>query len=160
MSSNNKIQIKEYTFQEKKKINDKINKLKKIGEKKDFIVIGKLIKKSLKKNDITEKNNGIWFDLSLVDNITIYKIEKYLKKIFKDHVETTIDSDSIDHSYMPYYIDPASIKTKIGPKFSKKEKNLINRFRNNSTTTLFINTADSENELESENNLNNVSVNN
>lgn len=131
------IQVKKYTFQEKKKINDKINKLKKIGEKKDFIVIGKLIRKSLKRKEITEKTNGIWFDLSLVDNLTIHKIDKYIKKVFKEYEGIALDSDSIDHLYIPYYIDPTSVRTRIGPKFSKKEKNLINRFRNNSESVSF-----------------------
>jgi hypothetical protein len=123
-------QIKNYTYQEKKKINDKIDRFKKIGKKEDFIVIGKLIKKSLKNSEITEKSNGIWFDLTLVDDATIYKIDKYLKQFFKEFDEMSIDSDSIDNIYIPYYYDKTIIRSRIGPKFSKKETNLINKFRN------------------------------
>ena len=154
---NSEKQVKQYTFQEKKKINDKIEKLKKVGKRKDFIEIGKLIKKALKKSDITEKNNGTWFDLSLVDNITIAKIDRHLKKTFRKYEEIIIESDSIDHTYIPYYIDPNTVKNKVGPKFSKKEKNLINRFRINSKSR----TTTNETETDSEQNVNNVNnVNN
>ena len=129
-------QIKNYTYQEKKKINDKIDRFKKIGKREDFIVIGKLIKKSLKNSEITEKSNGIWFDLTIVDDITIYKIDKYLKQFFKEFDEMSIDSDSIDNIYIPYYFDKNIIRSRIGPKFSKKETNLINKFRNDTNNKI------------------------
>jgi hypothetical protein len=119
--------IKEYTYNDKKKINDKIDKLKKIGEKKDFIYIGKIIKKSLEKKDITEKKNGIWFDLTLVDNESIYKIDKYIKNRFKEYEISMSDSET---SILNHCIDYNKLN-KIGPKFSKKERNLLNKFKNN-----------------------------
>lgn len=143
---------KEYTFEEKKKINSKINKLRKIGNKEDFIKIGKLILSSIKKNNITNKKNGIWFDLTLVDDITIGKIDRLLTTLLNNYEEQLIDSDTIDRTYIPYYIDPNTIKSRIGPKFSKKEKNLINRFRNESEIEIETESDNNKSELNLVNN--------
>lgn len=129
-------QQKAFTHQDKQKIKNKINKIKKLGTKNDCIHIGKLVIESIGIDLITEKNNGIWFDLNSVDNDTLYKIEKYAKKILNKY---TIETETFD--YIPYCVDLYNINNRVGPKFSKKEKNLINRFRNETETeTEYVNT--------------------
>lgn len=86
---------KKYTYYEKKKINDLIEKYKYIGSKNDFINIGRLIYKSLG-SQITEKTNGIWFDLNLVDDITLSKLEDYIKKRLYNKININSETDIND----------------------------------------------------------------
>ena len=127
--------MKKYSFQEKKKICDKIDKLKKIGNKNHFIVIGKLIKKSLTINGITEKKNGIWFDLNNVDDITLKQINIYITNILNQNI--ILDKHKNNKTiinYTPYKINNNYFTDHVGPKFSKKEKTLIHKFKTNSIT--------------------------
>jgi hypothetical protein len=115
-----------YSFDDKKKINEKIEKLKKYGNKEDFIYIGKIILKSLKISDITEKPNGIWFDLNIIDNDNLQLIDIYITQILNEYINLSIESDKI---CTPYYIDITKINNIYGSKLTKKEKNLINKMK-------------------------------
>lgn len=139
-------QVKKYTYYEKKSISNKIDKLKQKSDcKKHLIKIGKIIAKTFDLNKITTKSNGLWLDFNLVDDATIYKVDKYLHKVFNEY--DSIDSDSVEHSYKPYYIDPILVKCKNGPKFSNYEKNIIKRYR-----TYGKNTVETGKNVDSENN--------
>jgi hypothetical protein len=127
-----------YSFDDKKKINDKIDKLKKYGNKQDFIHIGKIILKSLKISDITEKANGIWFDLNIIDDENLELIDEYITNTLNEYNSL---SDSTDKICTPYFIDITRINNIYGSKLTKKEKNLINKMKhlnvhNNNTTNI------------------------
>ena len=93
---------KKYTCHEKRKINDMIERLKIIGSKHDFIKIGKLIRNALPPDEITEKNNGLWFDLNKVNDMTIHKIEEYITNVFNNHNQNILNSNYINDSDSEY----------------------------------------------------------
>lgn len=108
--------IKSLNYDDKKKIYNNIEKFKKICDKEELIFLGKLIISGIDKSQITEKKNGIWFDLCILNDETLYKIDKYLKKFLKD----------INNKETKSYI----IKFKnnnVNSIFSKKEKKIIDK---------------------------------
>lgn len=70
--SGNTLQNKTYTNKELKKIRDDINNLSKEGH----IEIFKIIHQNQEK--YSENNNGILFDITKLDNITLQIIEKFI----------------------------------------------------------------------------------
>lgn len=108
-----------YTYEDKKKIYNNIEKFKKLCNKEELIFLGKLIINGIDKSQITEKKNGIWFDLCILNDESLYKIDKYLKKFLKN-----INNNNDDN--IKSYI----IKFKnnnINSIFSKKEKKIIDK---------------------------------
>lgn len=114
-----------YSFNDKKQLSKKIEILNKKGSKDQHIQIGKIILNAIDKNKITEKNNGIWFDLNIIDDKYIEEIDKVLKDI-DDY--NNKHNDKI--SFVPLYKRNNLLSTK-GPKFSNHEKVLIKKFNNN-----------------------------
>jgi len=67
-------------YSHKKKINDKIEKIK---DKEIFFEIYNTVKDELNNNkNITINNNGVYFDLNKLSNETILKIENILNEHF------------------------------------------------------------------------------
>lgn len=107
-----------YTYEDKKKIYNNIEKFKKLCDKEELIFLGKLIINGIDKSQITEKKNGIWFDLCILNDESLYKIDKYLKKFLKN-----INNNNEDiKSYIIKFKNNS-----VNSIFSKKEKKIIDK---------------------------------
>ena len=111
----------EYTHSERKKISQKIKKLKK---KEDYVKLFKIVN-SDKNNKFTENSNGIWLDFKILSDETVRKVDNFLKKTLqkKDDNES---ANSLE--YVPYSKDDLIFnKNTIGPKLSNYEKSIIKK---------------------------------
>ena len=104
----------------RRKIVNKINRLK---EKKDFITIFNIIQLELGKN-ISINRNGIFFNINVLSDSSIEKIESFLITIS----ETVSESDT-KIKYQPYSVDELENVNKLGPKLSNQEKSIIKKFQ-------------------------------
>lgn len=106
-----------YTYEDKKKIYNNIESFKKICTKNDLIILGKIIINNLDKSKITEKKNGIWFDLCILNDSILYKIDKHIKNILNKNEE----KEEIQNYILKFNnLNNQSI-------FSKKEKKIIDK---------------------------------
>jgi len=120
-------QLSEYSHDMKKRLANRISKLKK---KEDIIKIYEII--SRENTDFTENSSGLFLYFHKLSNKTYYEIEKYLAFIKKNENLISTDSASTEKKeYVPYYQDDFSSQKIISPKlkFSNKEKNIIKRRR-------------------------------
>jgi hypothetical protein len=104
----------------RRKIVNKINRLK---EKKDFITIFNIIQLELGKN-ISINRNGIFFNINVLSDSSIEKIESFLITIS----EIVTESDT-KIKYQPYSVDELENVNKLGPKLSNQEKSIIKKFQ-------------------------------
>lgn len=119
-----------YTHDKKKKLADRISKIKK---KEHMIKIFEIIYKENK--SITENNNGIFMFFHTLSDETYKKIEDYLKQIEKNKIDNKskiVNSETYPikkKEYQPYAQDEIVSQEDIIPKlkFSNKEKNIIKR---------------------------------
>jgi hypothetical protein len=113
-----------YGYDKKKKLADRISKLK---NKEDMVKIVEIIKKD--NVNITENANGVFMFFNKLDNNTYYKIEAYLKscRISNNSTNTFSDINTSEKSCTEENIqeDESVIK------YSNREKNLIKRKRYN-----------------------------
>ena len=133
INKNKDIKIKkEYSHKRKKKLADKISKIRK---KKDYVKILQIIKED--KKDITENNNGLFMYFHDLNDETYYKLENYLHNLNKkrnyypDSTSEGQTSSISQKEYNPYVTDEFPSQKGISPKlkYSNKEKNLIKRKR-------------------------------
>lgn len=110
--------MKVYTYNEKKKINFKIEKLKMNHCIQSLTHIAKIIINTYDNSKITNKSNGMWLDFNDVPNITVYLIDKFIKQL--DNESLTESETNVDK-----VIEYKSSVTTCGPKLSNYEKNLI-----------------------------------
>ncbi|CAH6421394.1 Hypothetical protein KVN_LOCUS248 [uncultured virus] len=125
----------QYSHKKKKKIADKISKLKK---KDDFMKIFEIIYAENK--DVTINNNGFFMFFHKLSNDAYIKIENYLltiekKKKISDETNISETGSTERKEYVPYVKDEFPAQEGISPKlkFSNKEKNLIKRQRYDKT---------------------------
>jgi hypothetical protein len=104
----------------RRKIVNKINRLK---EKKDFITIFNIIQLELGKN-ISINRNGIFFNINVLSDSSIEKIESFLITIS----EIVTESET-KIKYQPYSVDELENVNKLGPKLSNQEKSIIKKFQ-------------------------------
>ena len=120
-----------YSYEEKKKLSTKIEKIKK---KKYLIKIFNIIMELEKDKKFIENDNGIFMFFHNYNDETYEKINKYLLKIerknkLKEKKLSSEDSTSIsDGKYLPYDNQIINLENnKNNIKLSNKEKNLIKR---------------------------------
>ena len=111
---------RKYNSLYRRKIVNKINRLK---EKKDFITIFNIIQLELGKN-ISINRNGIFFNINVLSDSSIEKIESFLITI----LEIVTESDT-RIKYQPYSVDELENVNKLGPKLSNQEKSIIKKFQ-------------------------------
>jgi hypothetical protein len=104
----------------RRKIVNKINKLKEI---KEFVTIFNIIRVELGK-DISINKNGIFFNINVLSDSSIEKIEFFLNSIS----ETVTESET-KIKYKPYFVDDMENVNKLGPKLSNQEKSIIKKFQ-------------------------------
>ena len=104
----------------RRKIVNKINKLKEI---KEFVTIFNIIRVELGK-DISINKNGIFFNINVLSDSSIEKIEFFLNSIS----ETVTESET-KIKYNPYFVDDMENVNKLGPKLSNQEKSIIKKFQ-------------------------------
>lgn len=103
----------------RRKIVLKISKLK---EKADFVNIFNIIQLELGK-EVSINRNGIFFNINLLSDETIGKIENY----FIENTENLTESET-KIKYKPYSVDELeSINNSGGPKLSNQEKSIIKK---------------------------------
>ena len=116
-----------YSYEKKKRLADKISKIKK---KEDMVKILEIIYDDNK--NITENQNGTFMLFHNLDDSTYNKLEAYLKTLSKKRNTNSVTSDSISEkkeykSYVEDELEQSSIN--LNMKYSNKEKNLIKRSR-------------------------------
>ena len=104
----------------RRKIVNKINKLKEI---KEFVTIFNIIRVELGK-DISINKNGIFFNINVLSDSSIEKIDFFLNSIS----ETVTESET-KIKYKPYFIDDMENVNKLGPQLSNQEKSIIKKFQ-------------------------------
>lgn len=107
-----------YTHQKKLEINDKI---KKIQNKQIFEEIFNIVKNYIKAS-MTVNNNGIFFDLNVLPNKILKKLDEYLD----EQIECNISSHKT-LQYSSYSINDDDLSDNL--KLSNKDKNLIKNFK-------------------------------
>lgn len=141
MNCENSENIRQFTYQDKKKL---VYRIEQIKSKKNYIKLFKIINSDNIK--FTDNNNGIFINMNALTNISLNKINNFLNLINKTN--DMIDSDTnstINTDYKPYSIDEFSDYKSYGPKLSNYEKNIIkrNRFNNDeSEDTVYKNNID------------------
>lgn len=116
-----------YTHQEKKRLAEKIGKIKK---KEYLIKILKIIKKE--KQGITSNDNGLLMYFHDLNDDTYDLISEVVEEYEVEHTEDNVDKIFIEKaSYQPYATDEFPSQSKISPKlkYSNKEKNILKRRR-------------------------------
>lgn len=111
-----------YSYEKKKKLADRISKLKR---KQDMVNILEIIYQDNK--DITENQNGLFMFFHNLDNSTYYKIENYLKTLVKKKSEDTTSDKEYTSYEKSEFPDQETLSPKL--KYSNKEKNIIKRQR-------------------------------
>jgi predicted nucleotide-binding protein len=131
-----------YSHEKKKKLADKISKIKR---KETLVKIFEIIYSDNK--EITENNNGLFMFFHKLKDSTYEKIEAYLKSLSDKNkstaATTTTTSSETDSSpdkkksFVPYTKDEFPAQEGMSPKlkFSNKEKNLIKRKRYDKTVS-------------------------
>jgi hypothetical protein len=112
------IKPRKYNAEFRKKIALKINKLK---DKNDFINLFNIIESDIG-NDMSVNKNGIFFNLNILSDGCIDKINNYLLKILDNNTETETKI-----KYQTYNQDDLDNGNKIGPKLSNQEKNILKK---------------------------------
>ena len=111
--------VRKYGSDMRRKIVLKISKLK---EKADFVNIFNIIQLELGK-EVSINRNGIFFNINLLSDETIEKIENY----FIENTENLTESET-KIKYKPYSVDELeSINNSGGPKLSNQEKSIIKK---------------------------------
>lgn len=112
------IKQRKYNAEFRKKIALKINKLK---DKKDFINLFNIIESDIG-NDMSINKNGIFFNLNILSDGCIDKINNYLLLILDNNTETETKI-----KYQSYNCDELETINNIGPKLSNQEKNILKK---------------------------------
>jgi len=111
--------VRKYGSDMRRKIVLKISKLK---EKTDFVNIFNIIQLELGK-EVSINRNGIFFNINLLSDETIEKLENY----FIENTENLTESET-KIKYKPYSVDELeSINNSGGPKLSNQEKSIIKK---------------------------------
>ncbi len=122
--------VKKYTHEMKKKLANKIQKIKK---KEDMKKIVDIIMED--KPSYMENNNGVFMFFHKLNDNTYVKIEKELKRLnkAKNYYTESVNSEkaSDKKEFTPYADDEFPSQRGISPKlkFSNREKSLIKRRR-------------------------------
>jgi|SaaInlV_100m_DNA_2_1039680.scaffolds.fasta_scaffold150777_1 hypothetical protein len=107
----------------KKKMNDKINKVK---DKEIFKEIFELAQAELYtengEKNFSHNNNGIFFDLNKLSDKILYQIEDLLNE---NLIVTTESETGSNIKYSPYSTDEIGNYKNMGPRLSNQEKNII-----------------------------------
>jgi hypothetical protein len=114
-------------YEKKVKINNMISRIKNKQLLKDLFMLVHVELNSTGECKYTHNNNGIFFDLNILSDETIYQIEKLI--LDANCLDTPTDSDTIKLNI--YSMDDTSELIKLGNgfKLSNKEKNLIANFQ-------------------------------
>lgn len=95
-----------------------MNKIKKIQDKEILKKIYKLVKSELK-SAITKNSNGIFFNLNLLSDETIEKIDKTITNI-------EVSESYLNITYTPYSVDDL-LNNSVGPRLNNHERNLLKK---------------------------------
>lgn len=114
-----------YSYEKKKRLADKISKIKK---KEDMVKVLEIIYEDNK--NITENQNGLFMLFHNLDDATYIKLEAYLKTLSKRKNINSVTSESIsEKKEFKSYVQDDLIQDGINMKYSNKERNLIKRSR-------------------------------
>lgn len=115
-------------YEKKKKLNNMISKIKNKELLKELFLLVQSDQNDLGECKYTHNNNGIFFDLNILSNNTLLKMEEL---IIESNIETNTDSETIRLNI--YSIDDTTEMMKIskGSKLSNKEKHLISQIQKN-----------------------------
>lgn len=115
-----------FTFEKKKKLADKISKLKK---KEDLIKVLEIIYEY--DQNITETQNGSLVMFNNLSDAAYHKLDLYLKSITKKNTSPTSDTTSEKKEYVSPIKSDFPEQEQFNPKlrYNNKEKNIIKRHR-------------------------------
>lgn len=116
-----------FTYEKKKKLADKISKLKR---KEDIVKIFEIIYEQ--DQNVTENQNGLFMIFNNLNDSTYNKIDLYLKSITKKQSSPVSETNTSEKKEFVSYVknefpDQDHFNPKL--KYSNKEKNIIKRQR-------------------------------
>ena len=115
-------------YAHKKKINSRISKIK---EKDVFQKIFEVSKSELYtetgKKKFSHNNNGIFFDLNILSDKVLYKIEDILNE---NIVNSTESETPTSIKFSTYSQDDTNNYKSLGPRLTNQEKNIIKNTQN------------------------------
>jgi len=114
---------RKYNTQKRKKLMDKIAKIK---DKKTYIEIFKIMKKDIG-NTYSENKNGIFFNINKLQDNSIEKIINIIAD-YTDSITTSVDSYIC---YTSQTTDNIASIENLGPRLSNQEKNILKKIRKN-----------------------------
>ncbi len=114
---------RKYNTQKRKKIMDKITKIK---DKNTHIEIFKIMKKDIG-NAYSENKNGIFFNINKLQDDSIEKIINIITD-YTNSITTSVDSYIC---YTSQTTDNITSIENLGPRLSNQEKNILKKIRKN-----------------------------
>jgi len=115
-----------FTYEKKKKLADKISKLKK---KEDLVKIFEIIYEDNK--NYTETQSGLLMLFNSLSDTTYHKLDLYLRSITKKKTDTATSENLSEQEYKSYVKNEFPDQEHFNPKlkYSNREKNIIKRQR-------------------------------
>lgn len=115
-----------FTYEKKKKLADKISKLKK---KEDMVKIFEIIYEDNK--NYTETQSGLFMIFNSLSDTTYHKLDLYLRSITKKKSGVTTSENLSEQEYKSYVKNEFPEQEHFNPKlkYSNREKNIIKRQR-------------------------------
>lgn len=115
-----------FTYEKKKKLAEKISKLKR---KEDVVKIFEIIYEQ--DQSVTENQNGLFMIFNNLNDATYHKIDLYLKSITKKQSSPVSENISEKKEFVSYVQNEFPDQDQFNPKlkYSNKEKNIIKRQR-------------------------------
>ena len=115
-----------FTYEKKKKLAEKISKLKK---KDDIVKIFEIIYEQ--DQSVTENQNGLFMIFNNLNDATYHKIDLYMKSITKKQSSPASENTSDKKEFISYVQNEFPDQDHFNPKlkYSNKEKNIIKRQR-------------------------------
>jgi hypothetical protein len=119
-----------FTYEKKKKLADKISKIKK---KEELVKIFEIIYEDNK--NITETQNGLFMIFNTLNDATYHKLDLYLRSTIKkktnNNIITTTSENVSENEYKSYTQNEFPDQEHFNPKlkYSNREKNIIKRQR-------------------------------
>ena len=116
-------QQEEYSFEEKERLVKRIQKLRK---QKYFDDIEEIIVKNNPELEVTTNVSGKYMYFDGLTTETYYQLDKYIKKILKNKIESTI-APELTSDVVKYSEDDPFGNSNSKMKYSNRERNLIKR---------------------------------
>tara|TARA_B100001093_G_C26175945_1_gene737789 strand:- start:64 stop:450 length:387 start_codon:yes stop_codon:yes gene_type:complete len=116
--------IRKYNSNYRKKVLDKIKKLK---DKNSQIAIFKIVNRDIG-NNFSENKSGIYFNLNLISDDAVEEIIEIIKSYTDNETITETTEDKL--TYKSYSENEIDLYNTIGPRLSNQERSILKKCKN------------------------------